>query len=221
MPERCNARRARAPVHRSLTSARPREEDQACLSHPPQEGSCFNHAIEDSGERTIARYGLGVVVRSRTRNVRSRAALTAVLVWMMAAASATAQDSEAPPSASQRWLPCERWVMQHWLPYDERRLFRMLRVTREEARVWIADDVHHSFAQLVRRRGLTLDVAVDRLVVPWTRGQGGVRQNVLRARALSTLTQSHLSQHVLFHEFHHPLREPRRGRCSIRRRCST
>ena len=147
---------------------------------------------------------VGMVARARTRNVRSRATLTAVLVWLVAAASATAQDSEAPPGASQRWLPCERWVMEHWLPYDERRMFRMLRLTREEARVWISDDLHHSFAQLVRRRGLTLDVAVDRLVVPWTRGLGGVRRNVLRARAMSTLAQSHLSQHVLFHEFHHP-----------------
>jgi hypothetical protein len=49
-----------------------------------------------------------------------------------------AQDPAAPPGSSARWLPCERRAMLHCIPYDERRPFRLLAITREEARAWIA-----------------------------------------------------------------------------------
>jgi hypothetical protein len=131
-------------------------------------------------------------------------ALAPVLASLLVPAWAAAQDSEAPPGAGTRWLPCERWVMLHWVPYDERRLFRMLRISREQARAWITDDEHHTFAQLARRRGLDPENVAARLVASWTRGAGEARRAVLKERALRTLTQGHLSQHVFFHVFHHP-----------------
>ena len=39
-------------------------------------------------------------------------------------------DSEAPPGSPPHWLPNERWVMQHWIPYDETRLYSLLGITR-------------------------------------------------------------------------------------------
>jgi hypothetical protein len=127
-----------------------------------------------------------------------------MLALLMVPVAVPAQDSEAPDGASARWLPCERWVMLHWLPYDERRLVRMLRISRAQARDWIADDRHHTFGQLVRRRGLGLRVAARRLVAPWTRRMSDERRALLQERALRTLTQGHLSQHLFFHVFHHP-----------------
>ncbi|MET0817943.1 MAG: hypothetical protein ABWZ67_10315, partial [Solirubrobacteraceae bacterium] len=73
--------------------------------------------------------------------------LTATVVSAVTA-PVRAQDPAAPPGADVRWLPCERWAMMHWVPFDERRLFAMLKITREQANAWIDDDVHHTFAQL-------------------------------------------------------------------------
>ena len=39
-------------------------------------------------------------------------------------------DSDAPPGSPPHWLPGEQWVMQHWLPYDEQRLYSLLGVDR-------------------------------------------------------------------------------------------
>jgi hypothetical protein len=91
-----------------------------------------------------------------------------------------------------------------WLPYDERQLFRMLGISREQARRWIADDQRHNFAQLARRRGLAPRIVAKRLVRSWAREFGALPRAELQERALRTLTQGHLSQHVLFHVFHHP-----------------
>ena len=58
--------------------------------------------------------------------MRPRAAAQAALVLLLtllAIAPAGAKDSHAPPAANDRWLPCEPWVMYHWLPFSERRLY--------------------------------------------------------------------------------------------------
>ena len=115
---------------------------------------------------------------------------------------AVARDSLAPASAGQRWLPSEEWVTHHWLPYDERRLLSILRISRAEVLSWLRDDRHHTLEQLVRRRGLTVALVTQRLVAPWAARVDPVQYERLRERAERTLTQGHLAQHVFFHYLH-------------------
>src|SRR5918994_2049275 len=61
-------------------------------------------------------------------------------------------DSEAPPGAPPHWLPGEPWVMQHWLPYDETRLYTLLGVTRGDIWRWLRDDTRN-LAGLAAQRG--------------------------------------------------------------------
>jgi hypothetical protein len=63
----------------------------------------------------------------------------AASVVLVTAVSVEAQDSAAPPGVTPRWLPCERWVMLHWVPYDEQQLFRMLGMSSAQARAWMRD----------------------------------------------------------------------------------
>ena len=111
-------------------------------------------------------------------------------------------DSEAPPGAPPHWLPDERWVMQHWLPYDEDRLYRLLGTDRGGLWRWLRDDTR-SIADLARRRGTDPAELAAALVAPW---RGTLREPhrlaVLERRALRTLTQGHLSQHMFFHSLH-------------------
>ena len=136
-----------------------------------------------------------------------RAALLGLVMLLalgLGAAPAAARDSEAPRGASHRWLPCEDWVMYHWVPYDERRLFRLLRVRRATVLRWLRDDRHHSLAELARRRGRDPERLADALVAPWTGRVTPEHHAELRRRALRTLTQGHLAQHLSFHPFHQP-----------------
>ena len=86
--------------------------------------------------------------------------------------------------------------MFHWLPYDEARLYRLLRTDRAAVRRWLRDDRRHTLGQVARRRGLEPEGLADALVPSG--------DPVLRQRALRTITQGHLAQHVLFHSFHQP-----------------
>src|SRR4051794_19209293 len=111
-------------------------------------------------------------------------------------------DSEAPPGAPPHWLPNETWVMQHWLPYDETRLYALLGVTRGDVWRWLRDDTRN-LAGLAAQRGWEAHDLARELVKPWagkTREPG--RMAVLESRALRTLTQGHLSQHMFFHSLH-------------------
>ncbi len=119
-----------------------------------------------------------------------------------AAGPAQAQDSDAPKGALPHWLPTEQWVYQHWLPFDERRLYAVLGTSR--AKIWrhLRDDKAHDLGQLARRRGLTLDEAARRLVQPRLRTVSRVLASRLISRARRTLDQGHLSQHLLFHSLH-------------------
>jgi Tol biopolymer transport system component len=112
-------------------------------------------------------------------------------------------DSEAPPGSPPHWLPNETWVMQHWLPYDETRLHEVLGVTRGDIWRWLRDDTRN-LAGLAALHGYPdPHVLARELVAPW---QGRLRephrQAVLESRALRTLTQGHLSQHMFFHSLH-------------------
>ena len=132
------------------------------------------------------------------------ALVLALGVSLAVAAPAAAQDSEAPPGASPRWLPCEDWVMYHWVPFEERRLFALLGVGRPVVLRWMRDDRHHTLAGLARRRGRDPRRVADELVAPWRGGVSPGHEAELRRRAWRTLTQGHLAQHLLFHTFHHP-----------------
>ena len=135
--------------------------------------------------------------------MRRLAAISAVLVCAMAP-YVHARDSHAPPGSSDRWLPCEDWVMYHWLPYDERDLYRALGSSRAEVLAWMRDDQRHTLAQLVRRAGLRVPDVSRRLVGAWAAARPAAERAELVRRASATLTQGHLAQHVLFHYFHHP-----------------
>jgi Tol biopolymer transport system component/plastocyanin len=111
-------------------------------------------------------------------------------------------DSDAPAKAPAHWLPPEAWVYNHWLPYDEARLYRLLGITRVGLWQQLRDD-RRTLAELAARHGWPdprrLAAA---LVAPDAARVGPHRAAVLRARALRTITQGHLAQHVFFHSLH-------------------
>jgi len=111
-------------------------------------------------------------------------------------------DSDAPANAPAHWLPPEAWVYNHWLPFDEARLYRLLGITRVGLWQQLRDD-RRTLAELAARHGWPdprrLAAA---LVAPEAARVGAHRAGVLRARALQTITQGHLAQHVFFHSLH-------------------
>src|SRR4051795_13734678 len=111
-------------------------------------------------------------------------------------------DSEAPPGSPPHWLPNEQWVMQHWLPYDETRLYSLLGIDRGDVWRWLRDDTR-TLADLAQLHGWEPAALARELVAPW---RGHLREPrrlaVLESRALRTLTQGHLSQHIFFHSLH-------------------
>ena len=111
-------------------------------------------------------------------------------------------DSEAPVTAPAHWLPPEDWVYNHWLPYDEDRLYELLGVTRGQIWRHLRDD-RHNLAQLAARHGWPDPGKLAATLVAPRAGEVGDRTLALmRARARRTITQGHLSQHLLFHSLH-------------------
>ena len=133
--------------------------------------------------------------------------MSAVLAVVLCAGSAQAKvlrspDSLAPPNAPAHWLPPEPWVYNHWLPYDEQRLYRLLRITRSDLWQQVRDD-RRTVAQLAARRGWKDPRALAAaLVAPRRAALGSAATARLEDRALRTLTQGHLAQHVFFHSLH-------------------
>lgn len=109
-------------------------------------------------------------------------------------------DAIAPPGAPHHWLPSSEWVTEHWLPYDERDLRRLLRTSRAEMERQLADD-RRTMAELARARGWTVRALAARLVAR-RRGVSSATRERLRRRAVWTLTQGHLGQHMFFHSLH-------------------
>ena len=146
------------------------------------------------------------------RVARMPALIFAVLAVAATPASAQVQlpakpqtvslDSDAPPGSPPHWLPGEQWVMQHWLPYDERRLYSLLGVDRGAIWRMLRDDTRN-LAQLAQDRGWEPAALARELVAPW-RGKlrNPERLALLERRALRTLTQGHLAQHLFFHSLH-------------------
>src|ERR1700709_2411255 len=75
-------------------------------------------------------------------------------------------DTEAPAGAPPHWLPNETWVMQHWLPYDETRLYPRLGGDRGDVWRWLRDDPR-TLAQLAQRHGWEPAALARALVEPW------------------------------------------------------
>ena len=117
------------------------------------------------------------------------------------AAGAGAPDPDAPPDSPPHWLPDEAWVSNHWLPYDETRLYRLLGVKRSAVWQQLRDD-RHNLGQLARRRGWSPKRLAAALVAPWRGRTPAARLRLLRSRALRTLTQGHMAQHMFFHSLH-------------------
>ena len=130
-------------------------------------------------------------------------ALLTVLTGLLASGGvAAAQDSAAPEGALPHWLPSETWVYQHWLPFDEQRLYALLRVDRAAIHRHLRDDAAHDLAQLGRRRGMGAHDLAAALVAPRAARLSAARAATLEDRAYRVLTQGHLSQHIVFHSLH-------------------
>src|SRR3954453_6266377 len=93
-------------------------------------------------------------------------AAVVVVLSALAAPAALAADPDAPPGSPPHWLPGEAWVSNHWLPYDERRLHRLLGVRRIDVWRQLRDD-RHNLAELARRRGWRPRRLAGALVSPW------------------------------------------------------
>ena len=144
--------------------------------------------------------------------MRKRAAsvvVLAALASLAVAASAPAKkivthspDSLAPKNAPAHWLPPEAWVYNHWLPYDEARLYRVLGITRSELWQQLRDD-RRTLAQLAARHGYRSPAKLaEKLVAPRASTVSDETLRELRDRATRTITQGHLAQHLFFHSLH-------------------
>ncbi len=139
---------------------------------------------------------------ARRRICRVAAVALVGLLAPVAGAGAASTDSEAPATAPPHWLPPEAWVYNHWIPYDEGRLYRLLRITRSDLWQQLRDD-RRNVAGLARRRGWrSMDRLAGALVAPWRGEVSAGRLAILRSRARRTLTQGHMAQHLFFHSLH-------------------
>ena len=117
--------------------------------------------------------------------------------------SRTRPDSVAPKNAPAHWLPPEAWVYNHWLPYDEGRLYRVLGITRVGLWQQLRDD-HRTLAQLAARHGWPNPRAARRDARRAARAAsvGAARAAACASAPLRTITQGHLAQHLFFHSLH-------------------
>ena len=135
--------------------------------------------------------------------MRLRLLLLVLTALMIVPAAAQAADSHAPHGARLDWLPRDEWVMSSWLPYDEARLYELVHSDRAEVDAWLDD--HRTLGQFARTRGWTSQRKLAHaLVSPRLKAVRPAMRGVLERRALETLTQGHLSNHVIFHVFHTP-----------------
>jgi hypothetical protein len=132
--------------------------------------------------------------------------LLAVLFILGCAVVANARDSEAPKGAGDRWLPCEPWVMYHWLPFSSKTLYKTTGITRKEWHDYIApDDDRHSLGKLIEKHGGNPDEVVQTLMQRWKGRVSEAQLAELTRRSNALMTEGHLAQHVFFHFFHHPM----------------
>ena len=127
-------------------------------------------------------------------------ALVAV-AFFACAPTALAIDSHAPPGARASWLPNEDWVLNHWLPYDERALYKALRIRNRQGLGGRISDTR-SLARFARSRGLKPKRLITKLMKPWRGHVSPEQYALLFRRAQDTFTQKHLAVHMFFHPFH-------------------
>lgn len=127
--------------------------------------------------------------------------MAALCTAAVAASAALAHDSHAPPGAAHRWLPDEDWVMSHWVPFDEARLYDELGVGEPRVFDWLLND-HRTIADLAGRRGVRLHGLAGRLLANRRPHVTDRQYRILLRRANDLLTQGHLAQHTLFHLYH-------------------
>ena len=94
------------------------------------------------------------------------AAPAAAQLQVPARTQTTSLDSEAPKGAPPHWLPGKTWVMMHWLPYDEQRLYALLGADRGTIWRQLRDDTRN-LAQLAEQRGWEPSALARELVAPW------------------------------------------------------
>jgi Tol biopolymer transport system component len=136
----------------------------------------------------------------RAHTILAPAAITLGLLFALVAPSPAA-DPQAPHHAPAHWLPNEDWVWQHWLPYDEQRLYSLVGISRSDLWHLLRDDTH-TVAQLGEKRGWKARRLANALVAPRRQSVPAAKFLELRSRSLRTLTQGHLAQHIFFHSLH-------------------
>ena len=113
-----------------------------------------------------------------------------------------APDSAAPPNSAPHWLPPDGWIHVHWIPFDERRLYQLLRSNRAELWSWLRHDVQ-TLAELGRQRGWPDPQRLAAaLVAPRAKHVSAAKLRTLRRRAYQIVDQGHLAQHLLLHMLH-------------------
>jgi hypothetical protein len=110
-------------------------------------------------------------------------------------------DPDAPAGAPPTWLPSAEWVMERWLPFDESRLYAALGVGVNRVYHYLLNPAH-SLNALARSRGVDVRDLAQRVVGPRTQTTSMTSWRVREGRTALVLSQSHLSQHMLFHIFH-------------------
>jgi Tol biopolymer transport system component len=139
--------------------------------------------------------------RPSAARTASPSLLIAIVLAVALVAPSLAADPEAPHHAPAHWLPNEQWVWQHWLPYDEQRLYSLLHINRSDLWHQLRDDTR-TVGQLGEERGWKASRLADALVAPRRSSVSAAKFRELRSRALRTLSQGHLAQHIFFHSLH-------------------
>lgn len=132
------------------------------------------------------------------RTVRAVAVAAAVLAG--SATPAMAHDAAMPANAKHGLLPNERWVNDHWAPFDERQAERELRLQPGQLQAFLYND-HRTLAQLARQRDVPFETLVDHLAA-WTDHVPGADKAEIKQRIRLVLIGGHLAQHVFYHVFH-------------------
>lgn len=139
------------------------------------------------------------------RAIRRRAAaLVAVAASLLIfSATAMAADPDAPAGAPAIWLPSTPWVLDHWLPYNETRLYQLLHTDRDGVLHWLGShNDKASLNQFARVQGVSTTGLADKLVGPKPAWMSDSLHRTLVSRAELTLTQPHLAHHIFGHLMH-------------------